>query len=91
MDRDLHMDKTAVSKVRMRYGFSHFGDVEEGQVEIIKDIIIDFESRLKHSPEYLEIENLYNRLRRLKTGIGEILTVILLRRIVPGRCRFCPL
>jgi hypothetical protein len=91
MDRDLHIEKTAEGKVRMRYGFSHFGEIEEGQVEIIRAVLIDFESRLKKGPEYTEIEKLYGKLTRLKTSIGEILTIILLRRIVPGRCKFCPL
>jgi len=91
MDRDIHLEKTSEGRVRMRYGFSHFGEMEEGQVKTIKAVLIDFESELKHSPEYLEMEKLYGKLGRLKTSIGESLTVILLRRIVPGRCKYCPL
>jgi hypothetical protein len=60
-------------------------------VEIIKAVLIDFESGLKDWPEYLEVEKLFNRLGRLKASILEILTVILLRRIVPGKCKFCPI
>ena len=79
------------SRVKVSYGFSHFGELEESSVEIIKAVLIYFESELKHSPEYLEMEKLYGKLGRLKISIGERLTVILLRRIVPGRCRYCPL
>jgi len=91
MDRDIHLEKTSEGRVRMRYGFSSFGEIEESQVEIIKAVLIDFESGLKDRSEYLEIEKLFNRLGRLKTNIGEVLTVILLRRIVPGKCKFCPI
>jgi hypothetical protein len=90
-DRDIHIEKTKEGRVRMRYGFSSFGEIEESQVEIIKAVLIDFESGLKDWPEYLEVEKLFNRLGRLKASILEILTVILLRRIVPGKCKFCPI
>jgi hypothetical protein len=91
IDRDIHIEKTKEGRVRMRYGFSRFGEIEEIQIQTIKAVLIDFESGLKDRSEYLEIEGLFNRVGRLKTNIGEILTVVLLRRIVPGRCKFCPL
>ena len=90
IDRDIHIEKNKEGRVRMRYGSSSFGEIEEGQIEIIKAVLIDFESGFKDRSEYLEMEGLFNRLGRLKTNIGEVLTVILLRRIVPGKCRFCP-
>lgn len=91
INSDIPLEKTSEGRVRMRYGFSHFGELEESSVEIIKAVLIYFESDLKHSPEYLEMEKLYNKLGRLKISVGESLTVILLRRIVPGRCKYCPL
>jgi len=91
IDRDIHPEKTSEGRVRMRYGFSHFGEIEESRAETIKAVLIDFESRLKNRPEYLEMEKLYGKLGRLKTSIWERLTVILLRRIVPGKCKYCPL
>lgn len=91
IDRDIHIENTSEGRVRMRYGSPSFGEMEEGQVETIKTVLIGFESGLKDRSEYPEIGNLFNRLGRLKKSIGEILTVVLLRRIVPGRCKFCPL
>lgn len=91
IDRDIHIEKTKDGRVRMRYGFSSFGEIEESQVEIIKAVLIDFESGLKDRSEYLEIKKLFNKLGRLKASILEILTVILLRRIVSGKCKFCPI
>lgn len=91
INSDIHLEKISEGRVRIRYGFSHFGELEESSVEIIKAVLIDFESELKNRPEYIETEKLYGKLGRLKTSIGESLTVILLRRIVPGRCKYCPL
>ena len=91
IDRDIHVEKTKEGMVRMRYGFSSFGEIEESHAETIEAVLIDYESRLKDPSEYLEMEKLFNRLGRLKTDIGESLTIILLRRILPGRCKFCPL
>jgi len=91
MNRDIHLEKTSEDRVKMSYGFSHFGEIAERCVETIKAVIIDFESGLKNRSEYLEMEKLYDKLGRLKASIGESLTVILLRRIVPGKCKYCPL
>lgn len=91
MDQNIHLEEVAGARMRMRYGFSSFGEIEESCVETIKAVLVDLELRMKNYPEYLEMETLFNRLTRLKTAIGEILTVILLRRIVPGRCKFCPI
>jgi hypothetical protein len=91
IDMNIYIQKTSEGMVIMRYGFSSFGEIEEEQIETIKGMLIDFESRLKGRSEYLEMESLFNRLGRLKTSIWEIINVILLRRIVPGRCKYCPL
>jgi len=91
IDRDIHLERVTEGRVRMRYGFSHFGEIEESHVEIIRTVLINFESGLKSQPEYLDMEKSIGRLQRLKKGIVEILTVVLLRRIVPGKCKYCPL
>jgi hypothetical protein len=91
IEHDIHVEKASEGKVMMRYGFSSFGIIEEKYVETITNVLADFESRLRQYPEYLEIEKLYNRLRHLETTIKDILTTIQLRRIVPGKCKYCPL
>jgi len=91
IDLNISIQKISEDMVIMRYGSLSFGKIKEKHVEAIKDVRIDFESRLKDRPEYLEMESLFNRLGRLKTSIWDTTTVISLRRIVPGRCKFCPL
>lgn len=91
IDMNISIQKTGEGMVIMRYGSHSFGEIKKEQVETIKGMLINFESGLKDRSEYLEMESLFNRLGRLKTSIWETTTVILLRRIVPGRCKFCPL
>ncbi len=91
IDRDIYLEETAEGRVRMRYGFSRFGEIQEGQVGAIKTVLANFEVKIKQWPEYQEMEKLVGRLGRIKKVIGEVITVVLLRRIVPGKCKFCPL
>ena len=92
MPADVHVERTPKGKVRMRYGFASFGELDnEGSVEVIKAVLTNFESRLRLYPEYLELEKLYSRLQRLGTAIRETITLIRLRRIVPGKCKYCPM
>jgi hypothetical protein len=91
LDRNFRVEKASEGRVRPVYGFSHLGEVEESQAGTIKSVINDFELKMKQWPEYLETERLINRISRLGIAIRELLTVILLRRIVPGKCKFCPL
>ncbi|MBI4188786.1 MAG: hypothetical protein HY529_06235 [Chloroflexi bacterium] len=92
MQDDIHVERTPEGKLRMRYGFASFGELEdEGSVEVIKAVLTDLEPKLRLSPEYLELGKLYGRLRRLGIAIREVVTLIRLRRIVPGKCKYCPL
>jgi hypothetical protein len=91
LDRNFRLEMASEGRVRVIYGFSHFGEIEESQVGIIKNVINDFELKMKHWTEYMEMEKLFNRLSRLGQVIRELLTVILLRRIVQGKCKYCPL
>jgi hypothetical protein len=91
IENNIHVEKTSEGRVNMRYGPHSFGIIEERYVEAIKNIIADFESRLKQYPEYMEVEKIYIRLGQLVSTIKDLLTTIQLRRIVPGKCKYCPL
>lgn len=91
LDRNFRLEKASEGRVRVVYGFSHFGEVEESHGGIIKDVVKDIELKMRQWPEYLEAEKLVNRISRIGIAIRELVTVILLRRIVPGKCKYCPL
>ncbi len=64
---------------------------EEEQVSILKRVLYDFVSDIAEWGKIEELQETYNELKNLRKSIVEELEVIKLRRIVPGRCKYCPL
>lgn len=91
----LVMEPTGEGFVNPRFGFSHMGTMEVGQSEkymkIVYDILADLELQLRGSEEYRDLEKTIAEIKRLNGKLREELAVIRLRRIIPGRCKYCPL
>jgi len=64
---------------------------EQEQVSILKQVLYDFESDFTEWGKIKELQYAYNELKNLRKSIREELDVITLRRVVPGRCKYCPL
>ncbi len=77
--------------VELHYGFSRMNLVRKEHVATVREALKDFESSIKQWGEYLELEKECAEDRRVKQSLKDELVVIKLKRIVPGRCRFCPL
>lgn len=77
--------------INLRYGFAQMGEVEKKSTAIIKQVIIAFESKIVSWGEYNSLQKLYIELQLLKSKLQGELAVIIYRRIVPGRCKYCPL
>jgi hypothetical protein len=91
----LVMEPAGEGLVNPRFGFSHIGIMEvehsERYVKIVHDVLEDLESRLRDCEDYRDLEKTIAEIRRLGGKLREELAVIRLRRIVPGRCKYCPL
>jgi hypothetical protein len=91
----LVMEAAGEGLVNPRFGFSHMGPMEkiaaEGNMQIVHDVLGALESQLKDSQEYHDLEKTIADIRRLSKKLREELAVVRLRRIVPGRCKYCPL
>jgi len=77
--------------VNLRYGAWQMGKVKNEQVAIIKDVLKDFESSITAWDEYRDLEKSHAELKRVRKNLRDELAVIILRRIVPGKCKYCPL
>jgi len=64
---------------------------EQEQASILKQVLYDFESDFTEWGKSQELQYTYNELKNLRKSIREELDVIILRRVVPGRCKYCPL
>lgn len=77
--------------VNLRYGFAQMGKIEQGHVVPVKKAIIALESQIRHWKEYADLQKLYTEFQRLKSKLQDELAVIIYRRIVSGRCKYCPI
>jgi hypothetical protein len=91
----LIMEPAGEGFVNPRFGFSHMGVMEVGRSEeyakIIYDVLEDLESKLRDWEEYRNLEKTIVEIGHLGVKLREELAVIRLRRILPGRCKYCPL
>lgn len=77
--------------VTVDYGPAHMGKVQSGHEAIIREALVDYESKPTALEHYDPTRKLYDEMERLRRAVREELDVITLRRIVPGKCRYCPL
>jgi hypothetical protein len=84
-------EKTEEGFVNLRYGFSHMGKVKKEHIGVINKVLRDLESHVKEWEECKKLEKSFMELKRVERNLRDELAGITLRRIVPGRCRYCPL
>jgi len=77
--------------VNLRYGFAQMGKVKKEHVAMVREVLKDWESQIKQWEEYQKLGKSFIELKRVERNLRDELAVIILRRIVPGRCRYCPL
>lgn len=81
--------------VNPRFAFSHMGIMEERlaktHMPTVRNALADLESRVKDLDDYHNAEKTVAETARLHGKLREELAIIRLRRIVPGRCKYCPI
>jgi len=75
----------------LRYGFAQMGKVRQEHIAIIRNVLKNYESRIKHWDDYRNLERSFAEQKQVSRKLRDELAAIKLRRIVPGRCRYCPL
>ncbi len=88
---DLHSELVESGFVNLRYGPAQLGKVPENVVPLIRQVVQYLEKGLKDSGESKKLEKAYTDLRRVEKNLRDEIAVITLRRVVPGRCRYCPI
>jgi len=77
--------------VIIRYGFAQMGKVQENHAVKIRETLVDFQSKIPTWKEYEDMKKLFTEVERLKLSLRDELAIIILRRIVPGKCKYCPI
>jgi hypothetical protein len=76
--------------VKLRYGAYGMGQVRKDHVELVRGAIIDWTARIKEWDVYHALEKTLRDLDRVENNLRDEVATIALRRVVPGRCRYCP-
>lgn len=77
--------------VNLRLGGYNIGTVAEAPVDAVKKALLGFRERLPTFAEYQRLGQRRKELDELAPDIREELAIITLRRVIPGRCKYCPI
>jgi hypothetical protein len=76
--------------VYLSYGAYNLGKVKQEHVELVRTVILDWTVRIKEWDLYHALEKTSREIERVENKLRDEIAVIALRRVVPGRCRYCP-
>ena len=91
IEKNLEAETSSGETCGIRYGAFYIGPIKKEHLPQFKNSLNKLEVALPELEEYKNLENNLAELKRLKTTLQSELQIIILRRIVPGRCRFCPI
>ena len=88
---DWQVEERKEKKVVVTYGFSHFGSIKETDIRVVKSEITKLETNIRKRPQYTEFKDTVNKLMKLKQDLRLEFKGILIRRVIPGTCTYCPI
>ena len=95
VEHNLRAEPAGEGLVQLCYGFSRMDIVKsedaENHLNILREIIKDLEKGVAEWEVYKNSRRTKEEIGRLDRKLHEEISVIRLRRILPGRCKFCPL
>lgn len=91
IEDDLKTESAGEGFVNARYGSMEMGKVKEEHVVYIREALIDFESRVRVWQQYADMKKNTEELKQIKGRLRDELAIITLRRVAPGRCKYCPI
>jgi len=91
MKRDWTIEDRRDGEISPVYGFSHFGWIPEGELATIKKIVGRYEKLIRKWLKYQEMEKQVKDLKELSKFIRTELKGIIIRRVLPGSCAYCPI
>lgn len=76
---------------QVQFGAFTIGRVSHDQVADIKNLVADLLAEVTTWKEHGEMSRLFAKIGRVQRELHDELLIILLRRVVPGRCKYCPI
>jgi hypothetical protein len=88
---DFKIDTADQMTTLIDYGPYTIGRVPDKQVTNIKKLVLGLMREVTKREDHVEMSRLLTRLEVVKRKLHDELLSIILRRVVTGRCRYCPL
>lgn len=73
------------------YGAYGLGKVEKDHIPLVKDAITRWTAEIKGWEELNNLKKMDEDIQHLEKKLRDEIAIIVLRRVVPGRCLYCPL
>ena len=93
-ETDIYVEEATEDECAICYGAHHMHplsrELAHKYEQPVRSIIERFELEIRKWEQYEEMERLFDLLHSLKRRLRDELAVITMRRIVPGRCKYCP-
>jgi hypothetical protein len=91
INRDWRIEGHREDKFTINYGFGNFGLIKETDIEVLKNGIANLEEIIRKWPEYITMKETVSEVQKLKQDLRIEFKGILIRRVIPGTCTFCPI
>ena len=94
-ETDIYIEEATEDECSIRYGSHHMHpfsrELAHKHEQPVRSFVKRFELEMRKWEQYQEMKNLFNGLHSLKRRLRDELAITIMRRIVPGRCKYCPL
>ena len=88
---DFRLASAGEATTLIEYGVYTIGRVPNGRVTAVKELVLALLPKVTTWQEHNQMSRLFTSLDRVQRELHNELLTVILRRIVPGKCRYCPL
>ncbi len=88
---NLSSEEAGKGLVNLKYGAFNVNKVSKDEVTVIEDMIRKHETKVIGWDESKILAKIFADLKRLQKAIGDEIAIVTLRRVIPGKCLYCPL
>lgn len=88
---EFKMTPFSADKTDVNLGPFNLGRVVNDQALKLQEMAKELLNEVTQQDLYFQLEKLYAELKKVQRILEDELAIITLRRVVPGRCRYCPI
>jgi len=89
--KDMETEERANQLRTVSSAFTAFDILDEKELVVAQAVLTKIQGEMEAWDEFTALENQYHKLADVRTKLKEALRILKWRRVVPGRCRICPM